>query len=363
MLRKVAACLVCAGVPLLVFAQLESANPMKSGKIANADLVLPRTEHGHPDLQGTWFFGSRTPLQRPKHLGLKKTYSLEEVAALEERMLQNNLSLDAPRDPNRSAPERGARIGQEADDEFLAHWQEPKLVPVLGEYRTSIIIDPPDGRLPLQEGFKDYFAQQRAAGRRATDGPEGQPLNGRCLMFGSAIPSMTPIMMNANMQIVQNRDYLMIMTEMVHDARIIRLNDEHFNNGVRNWMGDSVGHWEGDTLVVRSRDFRPEQSFAMGLRISEEFSVTERFTLVGKDSIHYQFLATDPQAYTQPVTGERTLRRNRPEEKIYEFACHEGNRSMPNILRGARVQELDRKSNGHTPEQFTSTVTTEEKLP
>lgn len=347
MLRILRASLLCAAVPLTAQAQSEGAAPMTVGRAATAEWVMPRTEHGHPDLQGTWFFGSRTPLQRPKNLGMKKTYTDDEVAAIERQMLQRNLNLDAPRDPERGAPERGARIGQEADDEFLAHWQEPRLVPVQGEhgseYRTSIIVEPPDGRLPLRQ---DFHARQRAAGLGATNGPEGQPLSGRCLMFGSAIPSMTPIMMNPNMLIVQNRDYVMIMTEMVNDARIIRLDDEHFDNEVRNWMGDSVGYWEGDTLVVHARDFRPEQSFARGLGISEDFEVTERFTLVDDGSIHYQFTATDPQAFTQAVVGERTLTRNRPEEQIYEFACHEGNRSLSSILRGARVQELDAEFRG-----------------
>ncbi|MGM0631561.1 MAG: hypothetical protein ACQETO_00145 [Pseudomonadota bacterium] len=329
-------------VPLMSHAQLESGPSTPVAQIPSADWVMPRTGYGQPDLQGTWFFGSRTPLQRPANLGLKKTYTTDEVAAVENRMLERNRMLDAPRDPDRGPPERGARIGMEADDEFLAHWQDAKLPKVGGEYRTSIIIDPPDGRVPVRANFQDHNARQRAAGLGTTDGPEGQPLSGRCLAFGSAIPSMTPIMMNANMQIVQNHDHVMIMTEMAHDARIIRLDDEHRNNGIPEWMGDSVGYWEGDTLVVHTRDFRPEQTFTRGVGISEQFEVVERFTLVDDNAIHYVFTATDPVAFTAPVVGERMLIRNSPEDRIFEFACHEGNRSLPSILLGARVQESRR---------------------
>lgn len=303
---------------------------------------MPRTEHGHPDLQGTWWFGSRTPLQRPASLGQQRTYTEAEAALLEQRMHQRNLDLMAPLEADRAAPEQGGQIRQEADDNFLAHYQEPVLVPVGGEYRTSVIIDPPDGRIPRREGFRDFYAKQRAAGLGDTDGPEGQPLSGRCLMFGSALPSLTPIMMNPNLLIVQNGDYVMIMTEMINDARIIRLNDEHFDNDIQTWMGDSVGYWEDDTLVVHSKDFRPEQSSGRGFVMSDQFEVVERYTLVSDGQIHYAFTVSDPKAYTQTISGERMLTRNSEQDRIYEFACHEGNYSLESILRGARQQEADR---------------------
>lgn len=303
--------------------------------------IMPRTEHGHPDLQGTWWFGSRTPLQRQPNLGLKQTYSEAEVQQLEQRMHQRNLDLAAPLSADRSAPEQGAQIRQEADDNFLSHFQEPVMVPVNGEYRTSIIISPANGRIPARDDFQDFYARQRASGLGETDGPEGQPLSGRCLALGSAIPSLTPIMMNPNLQIVQNRDYVMIMTEMVHDARIIRLQDEHFPHGIKTWMGDSVGYWDQNTLVVHSKNFRPEQSSDRGFAVSDDFEVIERYTLVSDDQIHYAFEVTDPQAYTEPVVGERMLTRNNAADRIYEFACHEGNYSLESILRGARRQEVE----------------------
>ncbi|MBM89468.1 MAG: hypothetical protein CMQ41_13935, partial [Gammaproteobacteria bacterium] len=245
--------------------------------------TMPRTEHGRPDFQGYWFFGSRTPLQRPSILGDKQTYTIEEVGELEQEMRERLARQDEPLDPNRGAPEKGGRIGQEADDTFLGHYIEPKLHPVNGNYRTSVIIDPPSGLIPRREGFLDYNAKIRAAGLNDTDGPEGQPLSGRCLIFGAAIPSLTPMMMNPNLQIVQTENYLMIMTEMIHDARIIRINREHFSHDYPRWMGDAVASWEGDTLVVHSKNFRPEQSSSRSIIISTEFEVIERYALVSEN--------------------------------------------------------------------------------
>lgn len=304
-----------------------------------SDWIMPRTEYDYPDFQGTWLFGSRTPLQRPATLGMKQSYTEQEVMDLERTMRERMERQDAPLDPARDAPEKGARIGQEADDTFLAHFRRPEIVGVNGEYRTSVIVDPPNGRIPLREGFKDFTAKRRAAGLGDTDGPEGQPLSGRCLIFGSAVPSLTPIMMNPNLQIVQTQDYVMIMTEMIHDARIIRLDGTHFSHGIPKWMGDSVGHWEGDTLVVHTINFRPEQSSSRSIALSEDFELTERYTLVGDSEIHYSFTATDQQAYTAAITGERILTRNPTEDRIYEFACHEGNYSLSGILGGARRLE------------------------
>lgn len=305
----------------------------------NSDWTMPRTEYGHPDLQGTWLFGSRTPFQRPQKLGTKSTYSAAEVVELERKMRQRNLAQDEPLAANRGAPEKGARIGQEADDAFLAHFREAEVVKIAGEYRTSVVTDPVDGRLPKRPEFKDFHAKRRASGLGDTDGPEGQPLSGRCLMFGAAVPSLTPIMMNANLQIVQTEDYVMIMTEMAHDARIIRIDKEHFAHGHQAWMGDSVGYWDGDTLVVNTVNFRPEQSSSRSVVISEEFELEERYTLVADGAINYRFTATDNQAYSESFSGERTLTRNAPDDKIFEFACHEGNYSLSGILAGARAQE------------------------
>jgi len=341
MSRVALSCSVLLTLSLAANAQTESAFPVQESPAQMSDWVMPRTEHGQPDLQGTWFFGSRTPLQRSAKLGMQRTFDQREVMMMEQNMRDRLNRQAAPLEADRGAPEAGARIGQEADDSFLAHYQAPKLVPVNGEYLTSVIMDPPNGQIPYREGFMDLTARQRASGLGETDGPEGQPLSGRCVVFGAAVPSLTPIMMNPNLQIVQNKDYVMIMTEMVHDARIIRLNSEHANDGVRNWMGDSIGYWEGNTLFVHTNNFRPEQSSAQAIAMSEDFSLLEQYRLVSDSEIHYSFTVTDPQAYTQPFSGERILSRNGSEERLFEFACHEGNYSLSGILAGARRQEAE----------------------
>jgi hypothetical protein len=305
------------------------------------DWQIPRTEHGFPDFQGNWFFGSRTPLQRPVDLGNKATYTEAEALELETRTQERLDRQDAPLNPKRGAPKRGARIGQEADDAFLGHYLPAKLVKLGGEYKTSVISSPLDGRIPNRKGFHDFHATQRAAGLKDTDGPEGQNLSGRCLMFGAAVPSMTPMMMNPNLQIVQNKDYLVVITEMIHDARILRVGDEHYDFNIPRWMGDPVAEWEGDTLVVHSKNFRPEQSSPRTISLSKEFELTERYTLVANDEIRYEFTVRDNLAYESEFSGERILTRNSSEERVYEYACHEGNYSLPGILAGARRLELD----------------------
>ncbi len=322
----------------------ESGFPLHTSTAAASsadEWALPRTEFGQPDFQGTWHFGSRTPMQRPAALGTQQAYTQDEVARREAGMRAGLVELAADLDPARGAPEAGAVIRQEADDNFLAHYLDPVIVPVDGEHRTSVIIDPPNGRVPLRPDFKDYFAQQRALGLTETDGPEGQPLNGRCIMFGGAVPSLSPIMMNANMIIVQTKDYVVITVEMIHDARIIPLKESSSNNDVPRWMGESVGHWDGDTLVVRTKNFRPEQSHPMFMPMSDVFELEEKYTLTGQDTLRYEFTAIDEKAFSQPVTGVRTITRNAPEEQVYEFACHEGNYSLAAILRGARRQEVE----------------------
>jgi hypothetical protein len=146
---------------------------------------------------------------------------------------------------------------------------------------------------------------------------------------------------SALLQIVQTNDYVVLHTEMNHDARIVRLNGTHRNHGAQLWMGDSIGHYEGNTLVVHTIDFRPEQSWSAIMPMSEDFELTERFTRVSEDEIVYGFTVVDPQAYTQPFTGERTLKRAPTRDRILEFACHEGNYSMAGILAGARQEEAD----------------------
>ena len=302
-----------------------------------------RTEHEQPDLQGIWYFGSNTPFERPTDLGEKQAYTTEEALAIEKEMLEANKALDAPLDPERNAPEVGGRIGFKADYNFATH--RNSLNRVNGEYRTSLVVDPADGRIPIREGFSDFTARRRAMGINDFDGPESA--DGRCL-GGRAVDSLYPMPWNANLQIVQTSSYVMIMTEMIHNARIIRLDGSHRSDGIEYWSGDSVAHWEGDTLVVHTNSFRVEQTAAfMHMPLSEDFELTERFTATSKNEILYQFTVVDPQAYTRPFTVERIIQRRAPGEHIYEFACHEGNYSMIGSLAGTRLKDRSTSEQGN----------------
>jgi len=200
-----------------------------------------------------------------------------------------------------------------------------------------MIIDPPNGRLPpLKTEAEAKLAAARSRGSGTADGPEQRSLGERCLLsFGSASgPPMLPVMYNSYYQIVQSPGYVMIQVEMVHDARIIRIGDRHLPRHVRNWMGDSIGRWEGNTLVVETSNFRPEQSFRGS---SEYMRVTERFTRVAADKIDYRFTVTDPTVFTAPFTGELAF--TAAGVNLYEYACHEGNYALPGILAAERAAE------------------------
>lgn len=321
---------------LFIVALFATAN----ASIAQSQWVAPLTEHSHPDLQGVWYFGTSTPVSRPAELGDQKTYTAGEAKKIEEGMRQTNIAQDLPLDPNRPAPETGAYIGFEADYNFAT--KRNSLTRVNGEYRTSLVIEPANGQIPRREGFNDFHDDRKARGIEKYDGPEAQDAGERCLSGGLAVPSLYPMPWNANLQIVQNGAYVMIMTEMNHDARIVKLSGSHDSNDFNYWMGDSIGFWEGDTLVVHTINFRPEQSnFLMAM--SEQFELTERFKRVSETEIVYGYTVTDPLAYTQPFTVERTIQLRQPDERIFEVACHEGNYSMTGVLAGARHVESREK--------------------
>lgn len=316
-------------------------SPYLAAQAPTAQWTPPRTEYGHPDLQGNWSNRTQTPISRPRDLGTQATYTEEEALALEASALEDNRTKSLALAADRDAPEAGVRIRQEADQNFTDIRID--VLKVKGEYRTSMIVDPADGQFPFVEGArgKDIFGQWRAAGHGAMDGPEIRGVGERCLSRG--IPPMVVPPYNANYQIVQTRDYVMLLGEMVHDARIIRLDGEHNPNDFKSWLGDSVGYWEGDTLVVHSKNFRPEISH-FRLTSSDQMEITERFTMVNDKEIFYSFTVTDPQIYTRPFTEELTLKRREPGEYLYEYGCHEGNYSFAGILAGARRQEADARN-------------------
>jgi len=302
------------------------------------DFTPPRTEHNHPDLQGIWFFGSTTPFTRDPDLGDQRSYTETEIRAIEDEAYKSNLEQDAPLDPDRPSPEAGADIGFEADFNFATkrHLRSE----VLGEYRTSLVIEPADGQLPRREDFKDYNAKRRAMGIETYSSAQASDPGERCLVGGLAIPSIYPMPWNANLQIVQNEHYVMIMTEMIHDARIIKLSGNHLGDHMAYWYGDSIGYWESDTLNIHTKNFRAENSNFL-MPTSEELEVLEQLTLINENEILYRVEVSDPLAYTEKFIIERTISRRQDNESIYEFACHEGNYSLKWMLTGARRAELD----------------------
>jgi hypothetical protein len=298
------------------------------------DYRAPRLPDGTPDLQGVWTNATATPVERSPELGERRAFTEEEAKAISKAAVAAVEADAAPSDPDKKIE---AISSLPPVGNYNLFWTDRGMTVanIDGEYRTSMIIEPANGRIPPLTAA----AQQRTATRGArnpNDGPEGRGLGERCLLsFGSAGgPPMLPVMYNSYYQIVQSPGYVMILVEMVHDARIIRIQDRHAPGGIKKWLGDSVGHWEGDTLVVETRNFRPEQSFRGS---SESAVVTERFTRVAKDKIIYRFTVEDPTTFTASFTGELPF--VSVDANIYEYACHEGNYALPGILSGAREAE------------------------
>jgi hypothetical protein len=344
-----------------------------------AEYKAPRLADGTPDLQGVWTNVSATPLERAQSLGTRRTYTPDEVAKIEGTAKARVDNDSKPSDPN-------AKIAAAAlppVGNYNQFWTDRGMLvaDINGEKRTSVIIDPPNGRIPAlkpnaqrrrgaaagldesseassesarpvrepgklgeaftgPDGFPTAAADAAAAAAQSqigrADGPEHRGLGERCIIgFGSTSgPPMLPTMYNSYYQIVQSPGHVTILVEMVHDARIIRIGGKHQPNSIRKWMGDSVGRWEGDTLVVETINFRPEQSFR---GTSPDAVITERFTRVARDKILYRFTVDDPTAFTAKFTGELAF--TGVQDNVYEYACHEGNYGLPSILSGAREEE------------------------
>jgi hypothetical protein len=326
-----------------------AAQPPTSGQ---QQWVLPRTPDGRPDLQGNWSNATITPMQRPRGQG--PVLTRDEVVAIEGRREEYIEEASAPSDPDREAPPAGGQptgdllfdaagggtgaynyVYIDGGDRVAIYNDEP---------RSSIVTHPADGRIPSLTPE----AQQRRAERRESnskfgefDHPEIRPLGERCLMsFGSnAGPPMLPnYFYNNNYTIVQTADHVMILTEMVHDVRIIRLGErvpmpEH----IRPWMGDSWGHWEDDTLVIETTNLPLTAGTYVYPGGSEDMRVIERLTRVDEGTINYEFTVIDPGTYTGSWGGEVPMRAL--DEPLYEYACHEGNYALANVLSGARYQE------------------------
>ena len=311
------------------------------------------------ELSGIWSNASRTPLTRPR--GIELVVSAEKAQEIVSRMAiagisQENIENGPAIDPETGAPPAGAQdFGLRGYNLF---WTDPgsTLARVKGEYRTSFIIDPPTGNIPFLESPKynlnrAQFGARYLTGVADASGPEAIPIAERCLIgFGNtAGPGMMGTLYNSSYQFVQTDDYLMIMVEMVHDARIIPLfhNSEiakssHRPSELNQWLGDSVGWFEGETLVIETKHINPLQMSQSSIPISPDGKIIERFTRPSEDEIVYQFTVDDSNLYSQPWTSELSF--YPLEGRIYEYACHEGNYSMPGILAGARRIEREQAS-------------------
>lgn len=303
----------------VIFAQAKTGN-------------VPRTADGHPDLQGIWTNSTRTPLERPDEFRGKQFLTEQEATAFETRILtQGN------RDRRDGDPE--ADVARAYNELFFD--QGSKLSRIGNRIPTSIIVDPPDGRIPPLTAE----AQARIAANRAyakvhpADRAQDRSLTERCIYWATAGPPMLPGPYNNLYQIYQTRDHVMFLSEMIHEPRMIPLDGRpHLPAAIRAWTGDSRGHWEGDTLVIETTNFTAKTQFRGS---SENLKVTERLTRVDASTIVYRFTVDDPSTFTKPWTGELPL--VAASGPIFEYACHEGNQSLIDILSGARAGERDSK--------------------
>ena len=303
----------------------------------------PRTADGHPDLQGVWTNAAVTRLERNPRYGDHLVLTEAEARKIEART-QAQIDLgNRPTDSNAKVTDLPADCsgGRGTDCNYNAAWTDPGSVVmrVNGQPRNGFITSTPDGRVPMRKdvSVNRFGARPLKPGAGASDNPETRALGERCLLsFGnSSGPVMLPGLYNNTYQFVQTKDQVVIDVEMVHDARIVRLNTrQHLPASVRPWMGDSIGRWEGDTLVIETTNFHPEQVFRGA---SEHLKVTERLTLVGKDRLHYAFWVEDPTVFSEPWGGEYEFARSKG--PVYEYACHEGNYGLVGILQGAREED------------------------
>ncbi|GAB1259246.1 hypothetical protein [Aurantivibrio plasticivorans] len=302
----------------------------------------PRLANGQPDFQGVWTNVSLTGLTRParyKSLTMSEEDALKMQAMVEARQKAGL----KPTDPNEGAPAKGSVGG------YNSFWvaSGERLAKIDGKYRTSWIVEPENGQLPYSKKGMEIFKAKQSEARTNFDGPEPRSVGDRCLVgFGSSGgPPMLNVMYNNNYRIVQSEDAVMILVEMNHDARIIRLSKEHKPEELSQWLGDSIAWWDGDTLVVKSKNFKEAEAlrlyFSASYYMSENAEVTERLTRISDNELFYEFTVDDPEIYTQPWRGEMVF--NTTSDEIYEYACHEGNYAMTNILAGARKEEKDAK--------------------
>ena len=299
-----------------------------SASTTSASKAAPlRTPDGKPDLQGVWSFANITPLERPAELAGKEFLTDADVAAVEAKAAANRVD----------RPPRPGSTGS-----YNQFWMDTG-TKVAGSRRTSLIVDPPDGKLPpyAPEGQKKR-ADRIAIMQRPPTGPEDLAIDERCILGFNSGPPMLPGAYNNVVQIFQNADHVVLLNEMVHDARIVPT-DGRSHGAIRQWAGTSRARWDGNTLVVETRNFRPDGTAHPGTvgdrleAIDGNLHLIERFTRVDAETLNYEFTINDPTAFTRPWTGSFPMTKS--QDRLYEYACHEGNYSMTGSLAGARAGE------------------------
>jgi len=303
-------------------ATLQAQAPANAPGTASANRPVPRTVWGHPDLQGTWDYRTITPLERPASVGDREFLTDAEVTDLEARATARL----------EGAPEENPR----SITIHAPYWTDPGRY-VLDDKRTSLIVDPPGGRIPAltPDGQQRNAARQMArTGRGAADGPEDRTNLERCITYG--LPTnILPGLYNNNIHLVQSPTHVAILHEMVHEVRIIPIDGTpHLTANLRPLIGDSRGHWEGDTLVVETTNFSDRTSYRGS---SPTLRVVERFSRVDADTLGYQLTLEDPSTWVSPWTAAYPMKPS--EGPVYEYACHEGNYGLANILEVARDEE------------------------
>ncbi len=287
---------------------------------AQSTAEIPRLDNGLPNLQGTWDFRTITPLQRPAEYGDLAVLSADQAAEFE---IARRVELD-----------RDNFTDETTTGDYNEFWYD-RGSEILESFRTSLITSPDNGRLPEMTEFAQNLAAESRSAAALNEGIEVRPLSERCIMGFNSGPPMLPSAYNNNVQLVQTGDHVLIHNEMVHNARIVKMDTDQHLDSPRKWEGDSIGYWDGDTLVIETRNFAGATSF---MNSSENMELVEKFWLIDAETLGYEFTITDPTRWTESWTAMFPMVRS--QEPIYEYACHEGNYSMAGIMAGWRTLEV-----------------------
>ena len=310
--------------------------PTASQARTTAAAKVPKTPWGDPDLQGVWNIATSTPLQRPAKLGEKVVLTEDEAAEFQEEVAE-----DLTRDRRDGGPE--ADVNRAYND----HWMDARRLKITADRRTSLIVDPPDGRMPPRVPLSPE-RQKEAAARAAGNARflAGMPWSSeelslpvRCIIRTDLVPYL-PTIYNNSFQVFQAPGMVVISPEMIHSARVVYLDGRpHLSPQLRQWLGDTRGHFEGNTLVVETTNFRNDPGAVYQNASAETFKITERFTRVDADTVNYEFTVSDPKTWTRPWTAMIPWTKVDPDEQMYEYMCHEDNYDIVHLLQGGRKRE------------------------